>query len=233
MTDGMCEERQLFSDAFHALNQPLTALHCALEVTLARHATVDECRQTMANALLQVEHITVLVRAIGELVQAADAGVARTLSLDAFVRDAVAEWLPLAQAASIGLLLQVDASCVVSFDPRRLAKAWFHAMDFLIYRSAPGSVVRIGITCCAGEAIIAATLDRGKMATAVEPVEEDKDPVLRQLGLGIARRIFEAAGGTLRVVFGPARLSLLVQLPALPAEASVGDVLPGAIQERE
>jgi signal transduction histidine kinase len=68
------QRRKFISDAFHTLNQPLTGLHCGLEIALHKAQKADEYRKRLQEGLVQAGEVMTLVRAIRELADAADPG---------------------------------------------------------------------------------------------------------------------------------------------------------------
>ncbi len=59
----------LISEVFHNLSQPLTALHCELELALRRDQTVEELRGSVQAALEDAERLRqrlLLVRALND-----------------------------------------------------------------------------------------------------------------------------------------------------------------------
>jgi signal transduction histidine kinase len=66
--------RQFVSNAFHTLNQPLTGLHCGLEITLAKPRRTEEYWKRAVDSLSQASEIMALIRAIRELADSADPG---------------------------------------------------------------------------------------------------------------------------------------------------------------
>ena len=138
------ERRELLSELFHALNQPLTTLRCALELSLQRPHSEEEYRYTMEAALQQAENVTRLTCGIRELLEGDDPGDhPQAVALDASVQEAVLDWLPVAEAAQITLLAQNLSPCQVRFEPQRLRRALFHLQEFVLH-SAAGDAIRKG-----------------------------------------------------------------------------------------
>ncbi len=49
--------RQALSDIKHALSQPLTALQCALEISLLRDVTLEEFKDTISAAIQEADRM--------------------------------------------------------------------------------------------------------------------------------------------------------------------------------
>lgn len=198
-----CERRGLLSELFHALNQPLTTLHCALELALQRPHREAECRHTLEAALLQAENVTRLTSGIRELLEADEPGDhGEVVALDAAVLEAVGDWLPVAEAAQIALLPQNLAACPVNFEPQRLRQALFRLLESVLHCASAGATVTIELTHSAGEVCLRITTlpgnqPRTENSSSLGQAECKLEVVQRRLGLAIAGSIFDAAGASL------------------------------------
>ena len=95
-----CESRQLVSDLFHQLSQPLTTLCCSLELALLQTPSAEQYSEVVGHALGQAEKVSALATAIRELIEAGQAGYGgELLELRRAVEDAVADLLPVAESA--------------------------------------------------------------------------------------------------------------------------------------
>lgn len=221
------ERRELLSELFHALNQPLTTLRCALELSLRRPHGEEEYRHTVQAALLQAESITRLTCGIRELLEADDPGDhSEMAALDTVVREAVLDWLPVAEAKQVTLLVETSFPCQVQFEQQRLRQAVFHVLQFALQSAAQRAIVKIDLAPQENVALLRiATLqeDAPPLGDAVspEPAEPKVDPLQRKLGLNIARSIFEAAGGSLEVT-GDKELRLEFRLALASHSADAG-----------
>ncbi|MBZ5707404.1 MAG: HAMP domain-containing histidine kinase [Acidobacteriia bacterium] len=221
------ERRELLSELFHALNQPLTTLRCALELSLQRPHSEEEYRYTMEAALQQAENVTRLTCGIRELLEGDDPGDhPQAVALDASVQEAVLDWLPVAEAAQITLLAQNLSPCQVRFEPQRLRRALFHLQEFVLHSAAGDAIVKIDLAQQGGEALLrVATSQRdvssGEGSVSCDRSESNMEHVQRRLGLAIARSIFEAAGGSFAVKDCEEQLVLEIRLArtAVPADA--------------
>ena len=94
--------RQLGSDLFHALSQPLTALCCSLELALQQTLTAEEYRESVSRALMQAERVSWLTMGIRELFEAEQAGEdCEVLPLQVAVASAIDDVLLVAEAAGV------------------------------------------------------------------------------------------------------------------------------------
>ena len=120
---GDGERRELISDLFHALNQPLTTLRCSLELALQQPRTAKQYRDGLSVALKHAEQIAWLATGIRELLEADDADDDRqVLALEVCLQEAVVDLLPVAETAGVRLSFRRGSPCRVFFEPRRLAK---------------------------------------------------------------------------------------------------------------
>ena len=99
-------------------------------------------------------------------------------------------------------------ACPVWFDAQRLRQGLFHLIGFAIGSGGAGAAVRIELAECEAEATLALTVSG---PGARDDLSGDSVPeLLRRLGLGIARAIFEAPGGSFQVERSPASLGVEV-----------------------
>jgi signal transduction histidine kinase len=119
-----CESRQLVSDLFHQLSQPLTTLCCSLELALLQTPSAEQYSEVVAHVLGQAEKVSALATAIRELIEAGQAGYGgEVLELRRVVEDAVADLLPTAESAGVQVDCNPGTACRVWFDAPRLRHA--------------------------------------------------------------------------------------------------------------
>jgi C4-dicarboxylate-specific signal transduction histidine kinase len=219
---GCSEDSQLVADLFHALNQPITALRCSLELSLHRPRTAEQYRETLQAAMQQAELIAGWAVGIRALLQADDAGdELQVLALDSFLRDAVADLQPVAESLQLEFGLHCDSAGCVLFEPQRLQQALSGVLDFAIGLSSAGATVMVDAHERDREAVIVLATSPGAAAlgsgSAWQP-PKDAGRILRQrLGLAIPRRIVAAAGGSLQAETSRAGLRIELCLPLVPA----------------
>lgn len=219
---GCTEDSQLVSDLFHALNQPITALRCSLELSLHRPRTAEQYRGTLQAAMQQAELIAGWAVGIRALLQADDAGDdLQVLPLGGFLRDAVADLQPVAESLQLEFGLHCDSAGLVLFEPQRLQQALSGILDFAIDLSSAGATVMVDARDRDREAVIVLATsppDRALSRGSARPTPKDAGRTLRQrLGLAIPRRIVAAAGGSLQAETGRGGLRIELCLPLVPA----------------
>jgi len=123
-SDHVAERRQFISDAFHTLNQPLTGLHCGLEIALQKPRSEGEYRQRIGDGVEHATAILTLIRAVRQLVDAADPGERfGTVSLAAILAQAKNELEVLVEAAGVELEIVCERDAPVKADPGKLVVA--------------------------------------------------------------------------------------------------------------
>jgi signal transduction histidine kinase len=199
-----CEPRQLLADLFHALSQPLTTLCCSLELTLQQAATAEEYRACVTRALADAERVSWLSTGIRELLEAGHAGEdCESLPMQAAVQATIGDLLLLAESAGVRIGYLPGETGPVWFEAQRLRRGLFHLLGFALSAGGQGATVRIELAE-AGEEVELALSGEGRALV--------EDQLERRLGLGIARAIFESAGGSFRVEQAEQGWSVVVRI---------------------
>lgn len=216
------EFRELVSDLFHQLSQPLTTLCCSLELALLQTPTVDQYADIVSQALTQTEKASSTTTAIRELFDAgrpAEGG--EILELRRAVDDAVADLLPVAESAGVEVRYLSGPTCPVWFDASRLRQGLFHLIGFAIGSGGAGDVVSVALAEHGAEVALELEVS-GKGIPSLPSTANSDLQLLRRLGMGIARAIFEAGGGSLTVELDPECRSIEVRLPRkVPSKAPI------------
>jgi K+-sensing histidine kinase KdpD len=218
------EDQQLMSDLLHDLSQPLSTLTCLLEVNLLLSRPLKQVRHDLKIALQQVHWIVRLFRGLRELAEAANSHQDRErVALTACLREVVADRRPNAGLGGVEISVSSNSDCVVNFEASRLRQAVVHLLEFAVGSAAAGAEVAIAVVeddeaarltiAVSPTAILSAEpASEDRVAGSAESQERRQREWNRRLGLAIARRIFEVAGGSLRSVDHEGRLSLEVRL---------------------
>lgn len=222
------DSRQLVSDLFHQLSQPLTTLCCSLELALLQTPSADQYGEIVSQALNEAEKVSTLVTAIRELLEAGQAPEAgEMLDLRRAVEDAVGDLLPVAESAGVQVCYLPGPGCPVWFDALRLRQALFHLIGFVIASAGasagdsggPGNLVTLALVEQDAEVVLTLATSGKAFRDRAASANSDLD-LLRRLGLAIARAIFEAAGGSLTVEPGTDGQSVEVRLPRRAGRSS-------------
>jgi signal transduction histidine kinase len=214
------ERQRLIADVFHALSQPLTALHCSLELALYDRRPEGASRENLEAALGHAEKIAHLATGIRELLGAEDGGEElAVISLGEYLREAVADLFPVAEVARVNLRLQCASACNIVAEPKRLRQALFYLLESAISSAAAESVLEVEAGDPSDEVVALLTVERALNAGPGEDVEGEKSRELgRRLGLAIAGRIVETAGGRLQMQESERQLRLRLRIPGAPGE---------------
>jgi hypothetical protein len=197
----------------HALKQPLTGLHCSLELALVGQRTTEQYLRTLGEALELAGRMSVLVAAIGELVenqeetqeerlQADDnkadgpkpgnalAGQREVIALDALLRQIVDELQPVAGAKQGQILLHCNLPLPVCASRHQLAGAIFRFLDSALSLTAAGGDLRIRAHPESGQARLQVRWDA---AAEVTELDLSSRP---ELGLLLAEAAWKRLGGS-------------------------------------
>lgn len=121
---------------FHDLSQPLTALHCSLELALARDHTIEEFRASVEAALHDTQRLRQRLLLLRELSDAEDPGDASTpVVLDQLLRRLREDMLPLFESAGRGFELTCETVRVPA-NEAKLTRGFFYLLES-VFRSFP------------------------------------------------------------------------------------------------
>jgi hypothetical protein len=130
---GLSVQNPWIPELFHALNQPLTALHCSFELALHQPRSEQEYRNCLLAGLEKAAQASALASGIRELFEAAEPdGKSSTLLLQDQVREAVEHFLPVANDAGTAIILHGKGNFRARFDSDRLRRALFYIFDLIL-----------------------------------------------------------------------------------------------------
>jgi len=173
----------------HALNQPLTGLQCSLELAAAGPRRPEQYVRTLREGLELTGRIRILVEAIRELAdgQQSESDEVDSFLLDALLRDAADDLVPVAETKSVHLSLMNDSPLPVRACRLRLAALMFRFLESALSLARDGSELRI-----------VATAEREKLCLVVSwsqgPLPEHSPFSRQELGLLLAQAGWEQAG---------------------------------------
>ncbi|MGA8044648.1 MAG: ATP-binding protein, partial [Dermatophilaceae bacterium] len=223
-------ERAFIADAAHELRTPLTALSLQLQSLAAAGATEDRdaavrnLEAGVARAARLIEQLLAVARE-----QHAGERQRRPLDLDEFVRQVVAEWVPLAEAAGIDLGIAEAEVVRVLAEGDGLRMLLGNLLDNAIRYTPRGGRVDVRVSHMGGSpprAVLSVT-DTGPGIPVAER-ERVFDRFHRVpgtvaggsgLGLALVRSVASRHDGQVALECGPGGTGLQVNvtLPALPA----------------
>lgn len=119
--DHLDQRRQFVSDAFHSLNQPLTGLHCGLEIALQKPRTDGEYRQRIGEGIENAGAILALVRAVRQLVESSDPGERfGTVSLSLLLSQLKNELEVISETTRVAFVVECPDDVGLMADPGKL-----------------------------------------------------------------------------------------------------------------
>lgn len=198
----------LISEVFHSLSQPLTALHCELELALRRDQTVEEWRGSVQTALEDAERLRqrlLLVRALND---ASDPGdLSRPTELTGLLRQLQEDMLPLFASAGQKFELELECGTVqVRGNEARLTRALFAFLEYLFRHSAEGSVLAVRLQVLAGRQV--GILISAATCLPVAPSADETASTPYSCEMEMARRTFRAVDGEFTLVSATADQSV-------------------------
>lgn len=136
----IADHSNFVSDIFHKLSQPLTALHCSLELSLACDETAEEYRASMEAALRNAERLRQSLLLMRELSDADDPGdISTPVALHQLLLDLQEDMLPVFESAGVGLEVTCDP-VQVRGNEAKLTRALFYLLAYLQRRCPHGSL---------------------------------------------------------------------------------------------
>lgn len=135
--------RKFISEAFHAFHQPLTSLHCGLELSLLKQRTGEEYRERLANALTNASAILELNQALRELVEANDPGEGvGVVELKSFTGQLAEEVTYTAEASLVAVRTVFPSEVSIKADSRKLKLYLGNLASSLVCSLEPGGALR-------------------------------------------------------------------------------------------
>jgi len=159
-TDHLEERRRFISEAFHSLNQPLTGLHCGLEIAVQKPRSEDEYRQRIGEGIENAGTVLRLVRALRQLVEATDRGERfGTVGLSMLLSQLKSELEVVAETAAVGLEVECECDAQVQGDPGKLMAALGGLAAMEMEGCDPGARVKIIAKPAKRQVVLSITAD--------------------------------------------------------------------------
>jgi len=147
-SDAKAFEAAFISEVFHSLSQPLTALHCTLDLALQRDQTLEQLRASVQTALDSAERLRqrlLLVRALNDA--AMPSAALEPTDLGQVLRELHEDMSPLFEAG--GRRFELDLRCshllTVRADKLRLTRALFVFVEYLFRYLPQDAQLSIGL----------------------------------------------------------------------------------------
>lgn len=149
------EQQQFIADVSHELRTPLTVLRGTLEVALEEERPVEEYREAIGNALLEIRHLARISQNILFLARGESGRVTLSFSnqdLARFVTEVTRELAPAAADHALTLTVEVPERPVVAFvDSGRMQQVLHNLLENAMRYTPPGGSVRVRLSTTPGE----------------------------------------------------------------------------------
>lgn len=206
------------SEIFHSLSQPLTAIHCTLELALDRDKTFEQLRKSVESALESTERLRqrlLLLRALNDA--SLPCQTSEAIDLGALISELADEAAPLFESAGRTLRLEVQPVPLhVPADKARLLRGLFIFLEYLLHYLPEGGMVSLELCVQRDHAELRIE------ATSCLPVAPGSEPSAEphSCEIELARRTFMAAGGRFTFVAGDSARSIWIgELPLVEGDA--------------
>jgi hypothetical protein len=209
-------------------------LCCSLELALQQPLTAEQYRDSLGRALAQAERVSWLAMGMRELFDAGQVGEGgEVLNLPAVVESVIDDIRLVAREAGTQITLMPGPPCPIWFEAQHLRNGLFHLLGFAVGSGV--ALIQVDLAQ-AGKEIMLTVTTSGVQPTTHSPApdscsegscseEDDRHrDLMRRLGLGIARSIFEAAGGTFETAGSRSGISVQVRLPRADDRILLKDV---------
>ena len=234
-------QQQFVADAAHELRGPLAAMRSLMEVAISHERSPAEYRDTLADVLEEMRHLSSLANALLTLAEAGGtdpAALREEVDLAAVARQTTAMFAGVAEERGVGIT--VDAATVrLPGNAAQLRQVLGNLLDNAIRFTPAGGGVRVRLVsdAAAGRAELTVSDSGGGIATSdigrifdrfykADPARSRHDGRSGGLGLPICKAIVERHGGTITVASGPAPGTTVTV--TLPLNASRARMQPGA-----
>jgi signal transduction histidine kinase len=181
------------SEVFHNLSQPLTALHCSLELALDRDTTLEQLRASLQDALENAQRLRERLLLVRALADATDPGdLSEPTDIVGLIEQLNEDILPLAEAAGATLRAEIPGQPILVRGNRtRLLRSGLCFMEYLLRHVRQGGTLAIRLSEKGPTVEIVVDAD-GSLPIA--PFAElNRAPYSCEIEM--ARRTFRAAGG--------------------------------------
>jgi heavy metal sensor kinase len=211
-------QSEFISNAAHELKTPIAVLKSTLQLGLHRPRGVDEYRQEIQTALVDVERLEALTHSMLRLARAEqlhtrqNADRLPVVDLVETCETTAERWRPVAEAKSVHIHVESSGSLKVHGDPNDLDLIWNNLLDNAVRYSPPGAEVYIRVVKNNGHARVDVQdqgpgIEQEKLNNIFERFHRADASRSREtgsygLGLAIAKAMVEAYGGNIAAESG-------------------------------
>ena len=149
--------RQFSTDVSHELRTPLTALRGQLEVALFTAQTTEQYRDVILDAIVDVEQLAKVVRALLHLSQAESGQVilaCEPVPLAAVVRKVAEQFDVVAESKSIAVSLELDERVIINGDRIQIERLMSNLLGNAIKYTPGGGRIRLSVAARAQRAVL-------------------------------------------------------------------------------
>ena len=211
--------RRFVSSLFHELGQPLTALHCSLELALRKPSTMKELRNSLQQAMELSTRLLTLTAQERQMADAEDAGDPAPMDLSDAVRVVAEEIHPVAESLRKRVLVAASSPVIIYADRERMQRALFAATDLCLHRLAARQNLLLAVA--PHEKVVMCYV--GGHACPI-PTATDAH-ALRAFGVDVPTRVISrmvaAGGGSMREHFFVNHCACVLSFPAHIAAQTV------------
>ncbi len=137
--------RSHFGDLLHALNQPITGLHCLFEVGLMVQQSSEQ-QVLLKEGLGLAERMSRIALAMRALLDIEGSPETRgRVDVGKQVKEIAGELQLVAEAAEVRLECNCESDTETTARPEQLRRAWFHTLNAILRRATRGGVVKVGV----------------------------------------------------------------------------------------
>lgn len=203
------------SDIFHSISQPLTALHCSLELSLLRDETLQDFRRSVELALASAQSLRSRLLEARELSDADDPGdLSLPVRFDSLLERLRQEFVPLLEHRRQSMSIQCPAVCAQA-DEGKLQRVLFTLLEMLVATTeAVGSLTVLAREWGEHvEVLLSCPRLEPNADTKSEPEE------LAQFPLRLTERYLQSLGGKLVVESNDTGTSITMEVPRFRSSA--------------
>lgn len=139
VTEESAARSHFVAELFHTLAQPVTALRGMLELALRGDADPEAMRRMLREAVATADRVVEALRFARQMGDAANPGCVCPMDLNAALRDAIQEFLPVAEDRGVPVSCHEGEPVWLCVDPSQLSQALFLLLDAVL-SAAPWSL---------------------------------------------------------------------------------------------
>jgi hypothetical protein len=212
----------LLQDLLHLLSQPLTSVHCALELSLLEDQA--QRAEEVAVALEQTDRVIEAVRLMREYLEGEEGHfVGQPFPLGLAIENALEQSSVLAEARGLRLFACGASTAAIPVRSVWLQRALFYLITLLVESEPETQAVAVLLEDGVSQSVISA---HSLPASSSSDQSWDRSfkftreaHTLRQVKLEIVRRVFESSGASLEFYSG-SKAGFIIRLPRVHSRLS-------------